>query len=128
MYLPSQLKIKHTFMVCLKCKYIVIVKNITNMCSNVNNNILLLNFRLFRKRLGLSQAKLAQKIGCSQQKIQSIESGRQNPSPEDLIALAQLGLDIHWLYTGIGKPFHERTGPNEKIKEAIAILNSLLES
>lgn len=47
------------------------------------------NVRLLRKRSGLSQAELAQKVGVWQTQISQIESGAANPSLDLLQRIAQ---------------------------------------
>jgi len=51
--------------------------------------LLALNLRECRRKLGLSQAKLAEKTGLSTQYIAMIELSRKYPSPESLEKLAQ---------------------------------------
>lgn len=57
--------------------------------------------RTERERLGLTTAKLGEKIGLSENSITQYETGRAVPRPERLEALAMaLGVGSHWLLTG----------------------------
>lgn len=78
-------------------------------------------FKEFRESLGLSQSRLARHLGCSQQKVFAIENGMQTINIEDLQKLAELGLDIHWLATGIGA-MKSRESIQAEIKSLIGFL------
>jgi transcriptional regulator with XRE-family HTH domain len=47
-------------------------------------------FRQWRKRLGLSQAALAQKLGYDSRTIRAFETGEKNPRPIVLVAMAAI--------------------------------------
>ncbi len=85
------------------------------------------NFKTFRESKGLSQGAMAEKLGCSQSKVQSIEYGRQTPSPEDLVMLAKLGLDVHWLYTNEGEMLYSREVMKQEVKALIDLLEPFVE-
>ncbi|MEM6282988.1 MAG: helix-turn-helix transcriptional regulator [Chloroflexota bacterium] len=46
--------------------------------------------RELRRAVGLNQDELGEKIGASYQQISRIERGESNPTPETLVALAQV--------------------------------------
>jgi len=59
--------------------------------------------REIRRRRGLTQAELAERLGVQQKKISDIERGRTLPNPEFLIAVRErMGVTIDWLLTGEG--------------------------
>ena len=59
--------------------------------------------KYFRKQKGLSQKKLGDKIGMSQQQITQYENGKRIPKYETLGKLAQaLGVEIYKLYNTPG--------------------------
>lgn len=65
--------------------------------------------RYMREQTGLSQARLAEMAGTSQQAIQQIESGKTE-RPRFLHEIAQaLGVTIDWLKTGQDGPVATRT-------------------
>jgi transcriptional regulator with XRE-family HTH domain len=61
--------------------------------------LLAANMKAYRKRLGLSQAKLAEKIDTASNYIAMIETGKRFPTPQmiERIALA-LGVDTPELF------------------------------
>ena len=62
--------------------------------------VLAFNMKLYRKRLNLSQAKLAEMINVSDNHITLIETGRRFPSIKMLEKLADaLGIDILELFS-----------------------------
>ena len=69
------------------------------MMTNLRE-LLAINLRENRRKLGLTQARLAEKTGLSTQYITMIELGRKFPSPESLEKLARaLGLDTTELFS-----------------------------
>ena len=48
-----------------------------------------------RKKMGLSQEKLAEKIGVSRQAITKWENGLASPELEKIVSLAGYGVDLH---------------------------------
>ncbi len=70
-------------------------------------------FRQVRKDLKLNQKAMAEKLCISLRTLQRYEDGRVSPDAEVLDRLAPLGVDLHWLITGL--PFyrscsHDRPG------------------
>jgi transcriptional regulator with XRE-family HTH domain len=62
-------------------------------------NILANNLREYRRKRGVSQAKLAGKAGISTQYIAMIELSRQFPTPEVLDRIAEaLGIEAYQLF------------------------------
>ncbi|MDD2468769.1 MAG: helix-turn-helix domain-containing protein [Desulfobulbus sp.] len=66
-----------------------------------------------RKELKLTQTAMAEKLDVSLSTIQRYENGAVSPDAEVLDRLAPLGVDLHWLITGL--PFyrscsHDRPG------------------
>jgi len=59
--------------------------NASHTASGEANSI-----RLMRKQYGYSQIELADKLGCSQALVALWESGRKQPSPEQLIRIAKV--------------------------------------
>ena len=54
-----------------------------------------------REKLGLSQAKLAVKVGMSQQWVAKLETGDMLPSADRAMRLAEvLGIDLEWMLVG----------------------------
>jgi transcriptional regulator with XRE-family HTH domain len=63
-------------------------------------NILANNLKEYRRKHGISQAKLAEKAGISTQYIAMIELSRQFPTPEVLDRLAEaLNIEAYQLFT-----------------------------
>ncbi|MBA1433690.1 helix-turn-helix transcriptional regulator [Bombilactobacillus bombi] len=57
------------------------------------------NVRYYRKKLGLSQLALADKIGVSRQTVNMIENDKYNPTLELCLHLAQaLSTDLNALF------------------------------
>lgn len=55
--------------------------------------------RIMRQLLGLTQADLAQKVGCSKQAINTYETGRREAGYRNLTALSKtLGVTVDWLF------------------------------
>ncbi len=65
--------------------YLVIVYNITWGDNMLNDNI-----KYYRKKLGLTQVELAEKLNVSQSTITSWENGNRRPDLDFLPILAQL--------------------------------------
>jgi transcriptional regulator with XRE-family HTH domain len=96
-------------------------------------DILANNLKDYRRKLGISQAKLAEKAEISTQYIAMIELSRQFPSPEvlDRIATA-LGIETYQLFAVLPPPetamerLHDTLAGNlerivaEAVKKAIA--------
>ncbi|MGE4400672.1 MAG: helix-turn-helix domain-containing protein [Desulfobulbus sp.] len=66
-----------------------------------------------RKDLKLTQAPMAEKLAVSLRTLQRYEEGKVSPDAAVLDRLAPLGVDLHWLITGL--PFyrscsHDRPG------------------
>ncbi len=63
------------------------------------------NLKLVRETLNLSQAKLSQQLGISQQTYGHYETGK-NAIPDKIkIKLLQIGVNLQWLLTGEGEMF-----------------------
>ncbi len=59
------------------------------------------NLKKFRKRLGLTQANMAEKAGVSRRAYQDLEAGRTSMTADFMLQLyARFGLDVHALLTG----------------------------
>ncbi|WP_299303592.1 helix-turn-helix domain-containing protein [uncultured Litoreibacter sp.] len=59
------------------------------------------NLKNFRKRLGLTQADMAEKTGVSRRAYQDLEAGRTSMNADFMLQLyARFGLDTHALLTG----------------------------
>lgn len=59
--------------------------------------------REFRHDLGLTQVEFSKKLGVNPSAISQMESGKNNPSTENLIQIWKLfDADLHWLLTGEG--------------------------
>jgi len=70
-------------------------------------------FRQIRKELHLNQKTMAEKLAVSLRTLQRYEDGTVSPDAVALERLAHLGVDLHWLITGL--PFyrsctHDRPG------------------
>lgn len=78
-----------------------------------NNNGFQDRFHQIRKELNLTQKAMAEKMGVSLRTLQRYEDGPVSPDAVALDRLAHLGVDLHWLITGL--PFyrpcsHDRPG------------------
>nr|WP_321467333.1 helix-turn-helix transcriptional regulator [uncultured Desulfobulbus sp.] len=78
-----------------------------------NNNGFQDRFRQIRKELQLSQKAMAEKLAVSLRTLQRYEDGTVSPDAVALERLSHLGVDLHWLITGL--PFyrscsHDRPG------------------
>lgn len=81
--------------------------------------------RTARKEAGLTQAALAEKIGCGKQSIVSYEGGSRTPLAPIAKALASAcGVNEDWLLTGEG----EMHGPKTRESEMAELAMSLYES
>ncbi|MBR1907406.1 helix-turn-helix transcriptional regulator [bacterium] len=68
----------------------------------MNTRALGLNIKAERSRKELTQEKLAELIGMTQNSIYLIEKGKQIPNAINLYLIAKvLGIDINELYKGI---------------------------
>lgn len=92
-------------------------------------------FKDFRKKLNLTQAKLAEALSCKQATIADYEKGRITPSAKILnIMVENYNLNVNWLLTGEGPmflnqepntnnvPAREETSKLKKLEEEIAAL------
>ena len=67
-----------------------------------------------RKEKHLTQQKLAESIGISQNGIALLESGKRNPSDQTILSICRtLRVNETWLRTGEGKIFDISTRNNE---------------
>ena len=53
-----------------------------------------------RKRLGLIQAEVAQRLDVKVLSIVNYESGLRSPTADQLNVLHEMGMDTHWVVTG----------------------------
>jgi len=58
-------------------------------------------FRQIRKKLKLTQITMAEHLGVSLRTVQRFENGTTPPAADVLERVASLGVDLHWLITGI---------------------------
>jgi transcriptional regulator with XRE-family HTH domain len=61
--------------------------------------------KTLRKTIGLSQKEMAEKYGTHQRNWSRYENGTTDIPKEVLIALAENGVNLHWIFTGDGNPF-----------------------
>ncbi len=99
--------------------------------ENANKSNLCIGDRLKKFRetfLNLSQSALAKELGCSQQKINQIENGTQQELKfRDVIKLAEMGLNIHWLYTGKGNMLYSKQSFRKQAQAVISVLETFVE-
>jgi len=82
--------------------------------------------RHHRKRAGLSQAQLAEKIGRQPNAVQKLETGKSRPTFETLVRLAQaLDVDVRDLF-GIGD-FAARDGNKDSLVRILKAVSPLSE-
>lgn len=78
--------------------------------------------KVIRKKLGLSQSKMAEKLGMTGPTLNNYELGRRKPSPELLTKLVKdFNINLNWLFTGSGPVFldelsTEQTDTDEIVK------------
>ncbi len=84
-----------------------------------------------RKERKLSQAELSKKLGIDQSLISYLESGRGTGSSHIASLAHALGVNAHWLETGIGSPELGHTPPVtvekkycKEIEEAIKLMEA----
>lgn len=74
--------------------------------------------RDIRKRAGLTQGVLGERLGVTASSVSSYESGEYTPSPDCLVAIAKIGgVSLDWLLTGQGEI---RTGVINETLESYA--------
>ena len=56
----------------------------------------------YRRSLGLTGLKLAERLGITSGTLSQYESGGSFPRPDKLEVLARMGLNLNWLLTGEG--------------------------
>ncbi|WP_429169321.1 LexA family protein [Aeromonas hydrophila] len=67
-----------------------------------------------RKKHGLTQKQVGERIGASRASVSQWESGDVSPSADYLVALARMfGVSAHWLSTGKGSPELSNVEPAE---------------
>ena len=71
-----------------------------NMINNKYDDFLL-RLKEERKRLGLQQKELAEKMGTSENTQVRYESGRTSPDIEYVMGLQSHGFDVAYLMTGV---------------------------
>jgi transcriptional regulator with XRE-family HTH domain len=83
--------------------------------------------RLLRQKLGLTQSKMAQKLGVTLNTYQRYELGDRNLTVEKLQLLRKLfGVNLNWLLTGEGGMF-EAYNDKEKVRQSLRTLKSIVE-
>lgn len=98
--------------------------------SNVHNRSVYINDRLkeFRETfLKISQNGLAKILECTQQKVNRLEVGKQELNYKDVTTLAELGMNIHWLYTGEGNMLSSKQGVRKQAQELIKTLETFID-
>ncbi len=98
--------------------------------NNANKEILCAGNRLkhFREAiLKLSQTGLGKELDCSQQKVNLLEKGKQELNYKDLAKLIELGLDVHWLFSGKGNMLYSRQSLKKQAQEFISVLETFVE-
>ena len=84
------------------------------------------NIKKIRKQKGWSQKDLGAMIGSHLSHVNRIETGKQNPSLEVLIKLADaLGVSIDGLVRGSDEDFKEIRIEDKNMSERIKLLNTL---
>ena len=84
------------------------------------------NIKKIRKQKGWSQKDLGDMIGSHLSHVNRIETGKQNPSLEVLIKLADaLGVSIDGLVRGSDEDFKEIKIEDKNMAERIKLLNTL---
>jgi len=83
--------------------------------------------KIFRTHLGLSQKNLSPKLGISQQSYAKYELGITEPSCDTFGLLANMGLNIHWLITGIGDMLGQGRDDTRELSLKIARQESKIE-
>ena len=72
-------------------------------------------FCAFRKRLGMTQAEIADKIKASRSFLSQVESDLSIPGGEMLMLVNQhFGLNVNWLLTGEGEMFRNKEEKQEE--------------
>lgn len=76
-----------------------------------------------RKRAGLSQAEMAERLGLSRNFISLIENGNRIPSDRTISDICrEFGVDRIWLETGVGEPFR----PLDRDEQIAAVLGKAI--
>lgn len=71
------------------------------------------NLKKIRQELGLSVAKLSEKLGIPQMTLTNYERGERTPSAQLFIQLnKKLNINLNWFVTGQGKMFNPRQFEN----------------
>lgn len=65
--------------------------------------------KLMRNSFGLSQNALGDKLGITQTTYANYESGKANVPDSVKQNLANLGVNLHWLITGEGSMFKDKS-------------------
>jgi transcriptional regulator with XRE-family HTH domain len=66
--------------------------------------------KIIRRKLNLSQEKFATSAGVLQKDVSLLESGRKKFIPNEYILyLSNQGVDLNWLFTGVGEMFRQDT-------------------
>jgi transcriptional regulator with XRE-family HTH domain len=76
--------------------------------------------KIVRETVGLSQSEFASRLAMNQTGVSMVESGRREVSPALILKICSVfGVDEHWLRTGEGEPFQQRTREEEIMRFAV---------
>jgi len=78
-----------------------------------------------RKKLDLTQAEFAEKLGISQTFLSDIEKGKKGFSASILLSLWRLNVNLDWFVGGEGNMFRTASRNDTLINEIISILKTL---
>ena len=82
-----------------------------------------------RRKLGLSQAELARRLGISPSAMGMYEQGRREPSVDTLAAIAGIfGVSIDFLVTGKPTSLQEQQAMNDMLLDRVAVTDARLEA
>ena len=79
-----------------------------------------------RKKLDLTQAEFAEKLGISQTFLSDIEKGKKGFSASILLSLWRLNVNLDWFVGGEGSMFKEKSGQAEIESVDIDLLNNIV--
>lgn len=96
---------------------------------NKGNGLIGHRLKKFREAfLNVPQHALAKKLGCSQQKINHIENGTQHELKfRDITKLAEMGLNVDWLYTGEGNMLRSKQSLKKQVQALIKVLETFVD-
>lgn len=100
------------------CIHHILIKKSMNMMKFDDKNFLAEQIRLHRRKMGLTQAELSEKVDLSVQHISRIESGCYLPSLKSFFMLVSV-LNIDLRVFGFNPSSTEESDKNELIKSII---------